>query len=208
MTTPKSFVARGVVTYNGSLIGLEFGAPNVVDISVQCMRQCRFAGALREWWPVGMHQMLTADIIEQVLGKPELVLDCLLHDAPESVFGDTPTPIKTDQRRKHEDDLLKRIYTNLSIDLPSAEQHKFIKEADTLALAAESAELGHQAFTSMLEEIGKVLKDSDKVLRARALMNAQYQDFNPLEALKADGRHVQDYRNRLFKNILFRIRQP
>lgn len=207
MTTSKSIAARGVVTYSGSLVGLAFGVPNVVDISVQTMRQCRFAGALREWWPVGMHQMLTADIVDQVLEKPELILDCLLHDGPESVYGDTPTPIKTDERRKHENDLLKRIYESLSIDMPTAEQHKVIKEADVLALAAESAELGHQAFTSMLEEIGKVLKDTDKVLRARAIMNATYQDFNPLEALRADGRHVQDYRNRLFKTILFRIRQ-
>lgn len=199
-------VARGVVTFSGSVVGLDFGAPNVVDIAVQCMRQARFAGSLREWWPVGMHQILTANIVEQILDVPELILDCLLHDAPEAVFGDTPSPLKTDERRAHENDLASRIYESLNIDLPTDAQHVTIKEADTLALAAESAELGHQAFTSMLEEIRGFENDDEKVVRARYLMGKLYSNFSPLEALNSNGRHVNEYRNLMFKHILYRLR--
>ena len=202
----NKLVARGVVTFSGSVVGLSFGAPNVVDIAVQCMRQARFAGSLREWWPVGMHQMLTANIVDQILGVPELVLDCLLHDGPESVFGDTPSPLKTDERRAHENDLTARIYESLNIDMPTAEQHVTIKEADTLSLAAESAELGHQAFTSMLEEMRSLNNDDEKVVRARHLMGQMYSNFSPLEALNSGGRHVNEYRNRMFKHILYRLR--
>lgn len=203
----NTLVARGVVTFSGSVVGLTFGTPNVIDIAVQCMRQARFAGSLREWWPVGMHQMLTANIVKEILGAPELILDCLLHDCPESVFGDTPSPLKTDQRRRHENELLSRVYQSLNIDLPTDAQHVTIKEADTLALAAEAAELGHQEFTSLIEEICRRNNNDEKVAHACNLMRQLYSNFSPLEAINSNGRHVNDYLNRMFKHILYRLRQ-
>ncbi len=205
MSKKKVVDASGVITYSGSLVGLNFGQPNVMDIAVQCMRQCRFSGALKEWWPVGMHQMLTADIMDTVLKRPELVLDCLLHDAPEAIFGDTPTPVKTAERRGQENKLQARIYLNLNITLPTANQRLVIKEADMLALVAEATELGLPTFAIMLKEfIGIVNSPSWYVVDSRHIMSALYRGFNPMDALNSEGRHVTDYCNRVFAEILHR----
>ncbi len=205
MSNKKAFKDSGVFTYSGSLVGVNFGQPNVVDISVQCMRQCRFAGALREWWPVGMHQMLTADIVDTVLKHPELVLDCLLHDAPEAIFGDTPTPVKTAERRGQENKLQARIYVSMNLTMPTTAQYLVIKEADTLALMVEAAELGPEAFLMMLEGLRGIVSDTNSVIHSRNLMIQMYRSFNPLEAINAHGRHVIDYRNRIFTEILHRL---
>ncbi len=195
----------GVLTYTGSMVGVNFGQPNVVDIAVQCMRQCRFAGALKEWWPVGMHQMLTADIMDRVLDRHELVLDCLLHDAPEAVFGDTPTPVKTEERREHEHRLQYRIYHSLDITLPTSDQHVIIKEADTLALIAEAAELGTPTFYIMIQELKRSSRSGmDEHIGSQRIMAELYRTFSALDALNAKGRHVTDYRNRVFAEISHR----
>ncbi len=195
----------GVLTYTGSMVGLKFGQPNVVDIAVQCMRQCRFAGALKEWWPVGMHQMLTADIMDRVLDQTDLVLDCLLHDAPEAIFGDTPTPVKTAERRGQENKLQARIYLNLNITLPTTAQQVIIKEADTLALIAEAVELGPPSFYIMIEERRRsICSGMDEHIHSQRIMAELYRTFSMLDALNADGRHVADYRNRVFAEISHR----
>ncbi len=205
MSENKGFKDSGVLTYSGCLVGLNFGQPNIEDIAVQCMRQCRFAGALKEWWPVGMHQMLTADIVDMVLGHTELVLDCLLHDAPEAVFGDTPTPVKTEERREHEHRLQYRIYQSLNITLPTSDQHVIIKEADTLALIAEAAELGPPAFSMMIEDLKWSIRSGmDERIHSQRIMAELYRTFSALDALKAGGRHVADYRNRVFAEISHR----
>ncbi len=198
----KTSVEGGVLTYSGSIVGLNFGQPNVVDIAVQGMRQCRFAGALKEWWPVGMHQMLTADIMDRVLDQQDLVLDCLLHDAPEAIFGDTPTPVKTAERRGQEDKLQARIYLNLNITLPTPDQHVVIKEADTLALIAEAVELGPPSFYIMIEELRVSIRSGmDARTHSQRIMAELYRTFNILDALNAEGRHVTDYSNRVFAEI-------
>jgi len=201
-----SYIARAVVTYSGAVVGIDFGAPTIVDIAIQCMRQVRFSGSLKEWWPVGMHQMLTANIVDQILGRPDLILDALLHDSPEAILGDTPSPHKTDERRAHENAILKRTYESLNIPLPSKAHYRVIKQADMLSLSAESLELGHQAFTSMLCEIKHIAQDGDQIVRARHIMQTMWKDFNQLEALRAEGRHVNEYRDCMFHHILYRLR--
>ena len=205
MSNKTSVDVGGVLTYTGSMVGVDFGQPNVEDIAVQCMRQCRFAGALKEWWPVGMHQMLTADIMDRVLDHTDLVLDCLLHDAPEAIFGDTPTPVKTAERRGQENKLQARIYQSLNIKLPTDDQQLVIKEADTLALIAEAVELGPPSFYIMIEaRRGSIRSGMDERIHSQRLMAELYRTFSALDALNAKGRHVVDYRNRIFAEILHR----
>ena len=205
MNEKTSVDVGGVLTYTGSMVGVDFGQPNVVDIAVQCMRQCRFAGALKEWWPVGMHQMLTADIMDRVLHHTDLVLDCLLHDAPEAIFGDTPTPVKTAERRGQENNLQARIYQSLNIKLPTDDQRLAIKEADTLALIAEAVVLGSPSFYSMIEErSGSIRSGMDKRIHSQRIMAELYRTFSALDALNAKGQHVADYRNRVFAEISYR----
>ncbi len=205
MNEKTSVDVGGVLTYTGSMVGVNFGQPNVVDIAVQCMRQCRFAGALKEWWPVGMHQMLTADIMDRVLDRHELVLDCLLHDAPEAIFGDTPTPVKTAERREQENKLQVRIYQSLNIKIPTADQLLVIKEADTLALIAEAVVLGPPSFYSMIEERKRSIRSGmDEHIGSQRIMAELYRTFSALDALNTKGRHVTDYRNRVFAQISYR----
>lgn len=200
-------LAKGMVCVGGSVVGLDFGAPNVVELAIMCMRQCRFAGSLNRWWPVGMHQILVAEICENICGRSDLVLDCLLHDSPEAVFGDTPSPVKTYERRKHEHALLDRIYKSFSIEQPKDSDYRVIKAADVLSLLVESQVMGHQAFTPMLNETREKTADSIDVITAKHLLDKLLVHFNPLEALKASGRHVEDYRNRLYTSLLYRTKE-
>ena len=201
-------LAKGMVCVGGSVVGLNFGAPNVVELAIMCMRQCRFAGSLNRWWPVGMHEILVAEICENVLGHGNLVLDCLLHDAPEAVFGDTPSPVKTDERREHEHVLLDRIYASFKIIPPTGDDYRNIKQADVLALLVEAKVMGHHAFTPMHSEtIGDMDADTIEVVLSEHILRKLLVNFSPLEALESTGRHVEDYRNRLYTSLLYRTKE-
>lgn len=128
-------------TYLGENVYPSGGVPELYSIGVGLGRIPRFAGHLREWYPVLCHVLVVAAILPD-----EYAIYGLLHDAQESCVSDVPTPWKTVAARRREEMLLKRIYAK---HYPEAEfplsdpAQSAVDLADHVALAAEANVLGH-----------------------------------------------------------------
>jgi len=107
-------------------------------IAASLSKQCRFVGQCREPYTVAQHCLLVVDILSFQLGAPELALEGLLHEAPESVLGDVNTMLKRllpeykRIERMHEAVVAKRFQLD-----DSAEAHATVKRADLIALRLE-----------------------------------------------------------------------
>src|SRR5271157_4984134 len=95
-------------TYTGQQISPTEGAPSLEDITWQLLHVCRYAGACRVNYTVGIHSMLVADFV--VAQHPHLEFPALLHDGTESCVGDIPKPFKSQAMKRIEDILMDRIW--------------------------------------------------------------------------------------------------
>lgn len=131
-----------MISYTGTHITREFGALNITDMAVQGMRICRFAGAGYKihFWPVGMHSLFVADILDVVLKRPDLEHEALIHDLEaEAIMCDIPKPHKTAEQKAHENVLAARTRFNLGLATLTDADAKIIKRADIIAVHAEGA---------------------------------------------------------------------
>jgi len=112
-------------------------SPTYRDIAVGLARHIRFAGQTQKLYSVLAHSIVCANIDE-----PEHRIHRLLHDAPEAILGDIVTTWKHDATKNDEDDLLRLIYAELGVDLPSDEALDSVKRADYACLRAEAHALG------------------------------------------------------------------
>ncbi|WP_321471038.1 hypothetical protein [uncultured Paludibaculum sp.] len=179
-----------MITFCGTHVTKEFGAPNLRDIAVQSMRLVRFCGSAGKWFPIGMHLLLTADLL-----PPELEHHGLLHDAPEVVVNDTPRPMKTKAQRALEHRVQKRIYHSLGLRMPTPEEEALIHAADIRAVNVEGVlDYGPRGF-----------EDLQPGLTADPVAMKKIQDylscFNPLDALNPDGYWPLRLERRLRKAI-------
>lgn len=179
-------------TYSGK-VSFPGGAPSVMDIAIQLCREGRYAGAGLRWFPVGLHSFVVADL----LPKP-LKFHGLMHDSPECVTGDTPSPVKTDDDRAFEVELLAEIYKSLGVALPTAEEHRQIKIADAAALAGE---VYAGAGTVSLQSC------NERHPRAEARVLHYLNLYTYADMLEASGRAPIEFlrRFRLYKDMLVTI---
>ncbi len=127
--------------YQGENVTLTSGAPSLYTIGVSLGRIPRFCGHTRDLYTVLPHVLTVATILPD-----RYALYGLLHDAPECMVSDVPTPMKTQVARNRENALLKRIYASTGIKWPISEAaQEAVDEADHLALVAEAHVLGHSA---------------------------------------------------------------
>jgi len=124
-------------TYTGRLVSPEGGAPSLEDIAWQLLHVCRYAGACRVNYTVGIHSMLVADLVPEHLEFP-----ALLHDGTESCIGDIPKPFKALEMKEVEDLLADRIWGQFGLPQLTEADHKIIKLADIRALCAEADLIG------------------------------------------------------------------
>lgn len=114
------------------------GFPSLTDIGVGLGRMPRFGGMVKEWYPVLAHTFTVASLVP-VAARPY----ALLHDAPEALLGDTPSPWKSPGMNEREEHLLARIIRGNELTYPVPEDiWKDVKTADAIALAAEAKVLG------------------------------------------------------------------
>jgi len=151
------------------------------------MRLVRFSGAAEVWWPIGMHMMLVADLMPD---KPWAEVIGLLHDAAEVVVADVPVPMKTNEARSVEDNVQSRIHVLLGV--PSGTGlHAELKKADLRAAIAEGA-LGCAGRGFAQTQTGfKHDAEAEEILRTYLAQ------FNPMDALNANGRWALMYERRL-----------
>lgn len=175
-----------MLTYTGIHVTREFGAPSIRDIAVQSMRLNRFGGAGEQFWPVGMHSLLVADLC-----PPELEVHALLHDADETVLSDALQPFKTDAHRELEKLISGRIYAGLGLTLPTAKEKARIKIADIQAVNAEGASrCGPRGFTETQHNCDVHPLAAERL--AHYLGGLLYEDM-----LDADGMWPEAYEKRL-----------
>jgi hypothetical protein len=128
------------LTYTGQKVTPEGGVPILEDIAWQLLHVCRYAGACRVNYTVGIHSMLVADFVAHT--HPELEFPALMHDGTESCVGDIPKPFKYQEMRQIEDILGDRIWEQFGLPQLDEAAHVIIKRADIRALCAEAALIG------------------------------------------------------------------
>lgn len=122
---------------NGS--GRPEGVPTIEDIGQGLGRIPRFAGQIHEWYPVLAHVLTVAAILPEQYG-----IYGLLHDAPEAIMNDTPTPWKSREQKKLEHTLYERIARYYGVVWPIPKHiQTLIDHADYDCLIAEGFLLGH-----------------------------------------------------------------
>lgn len=129
-----------MITFTGEQVDPMGGTPSLYSVGVGLGRMPRFAGQARSWYPVLAHVLVVARLL-----PPELAIHGLLHDAPEAVVADVPSPLKTRQASELEECILGRIYHALRLMTPTASERAQIKHADLAALGAEAHVLEHPA---------------------------------------------------------------
>lgn len=125
------------LTYTGRNVCPEGGAPSLDDIAWQLLHVCRYAGACKVMYTVGIHSMLVADLVPQRLEFP-----ALLHDGTEACVGDIPKPFKSSEMKNIENILHERIWEQFGLPRLSDKDHARVKHADIRALCAEADLIG------------------------------------------------------------------
>ncbi len=127
-----------IMLCTGRLIDLLAPDPAVITIEVIARglaRQPRFAGQTTGFLSVAEHSLNVAALV-----RPGLVRAAMLHDAPEAILGDVPTPLK---RLLPEYEVIENRMANavaLAFGFPSADvfHHPDIKAADAAMAWAEA----------------------------------------------------------------------
>lgn len=131
----------------------EFEALSVPVLAHHLATINRWGGKARAPFSVAQHTLGVTDTVAAFGGGPRLQVLAMLHDAHEPFMGgDMPTPMKRWSQRiagasaelflaDRIDDAVRSAF---GIAPPSLEEMRAIKQADTLALAAEHRDLCHQ----------------------------------------------------------------
>lgn len=113
----------------------------VTDIAHHLSHLCRFGGATFEFYSVAEHSIHVARIVNTMLGRPDLAMAALMHDASEAYLGDVRTPMKHMPEmapyRKLEAEVQEVIHQHFGISPLSEDDYNIIKQADLIMLATE-----------------------------------------------------------------------
>jgi 5'-deoxynucleotidase YfbR-like HD superfamily hydrolase len=111
--------------------------PTLVDIAYALAGVLRFGGHTTPRYTVLAHSLHVADLVIAA-GHPAYELEALLHDAPEYVLGDMPSPVKAmlPDYRKLEARVQASITATFRLNV-SEHCRAVIKEADNKAFALE-----------------------------------------------------------------------
>ena len=113
----------------------------VTDIAHHLSHLCRFGGATFEFYSVAEHSIHVARVVNTMLGRPDLAMAALMHDASEAYLGDMRTPIKHMPEMapylKLEAEVQEVIHQHFGIPPLNEDDHNIIKQADLIMLATE-----------------------------------------------------------------------
>lgn len=140
-----------IQTYNGKAFDLLNPSPRDIDsetIAVGLSRMCRFGGHCKEFYSVAQHSVLVCNEVAR-MGKGNLLLPALLHDAHEIYwgFGDIVQPafrslpeavrVVLNGRRQRVDRVVAKRF---GFD-PALFESDEVKRADELLLSTEKRDL-------------------------------------------------------------------
>lgn len=168
----------------GTKVSAVSGVPTVEDMAIQLMREMRYTGGTTEPWPVGLHTFVVCDL----LPHPYKIYG-LLHDAPETVGGDTPRPVKSSEISALENKIHDRLLVTHGLHALSEEEERIIKNADNRALIGEVHTIAPPGIVEDYEDIPRDLEAERLVLKYLS-------EFHILEFMRRDGRAVEEFRRR------------
>lgn len=134
---------------------------DIEDIAHALSNQCRYTGHTRFFYSVAQHCVIVSEYLETLShhngarASKKLLLEGLLHDASEAYLSDISRPIKKHPEfgsfyRVAEERLEKAIAKKFGLAYP---WHPIIKEADTLILNTEAAQLMPENFPLYAEPL-------------------------------------------------------
>lgn len=138
-----------MITYSGAIVTIENEeSPTIVDMAVHLGQIPRFGGACRTWWTVLHHVLACEEFVWEYFAtasidfKEQLAMHVLLHDAHEAITMDVPKTWKTEEVKRQQENLDRRIYKHLGLELPDERFKSCIKFVDLVMLAAEAVTVG------------------------------------------------------------------
>jgi FAD/FMN-containing dehydrogenase len=170
-------------TYSGK-IAFPGGAPSIFDIAVSLSREGRFAGAGQRFFPVALHTFVVCDLL-----PPELQVDGLFHDSPETITGDTPKPAKSDAIEQLEDELLRANYDAVGVTFPDVGTRALVKSADRKVMRGEVYTVGNIWLQPLYEPCPK----------AEELIFRYVKEYTYEDMLEASGRVPMEFMRRFRK---------
>jgi hypothetical protein len=175
-------------TYSGRIAYPE-GSPKLIDIAVSLSREGRYAGHGLRFWPVALHTFVVCDLLPDVLK-----FDGLVHDSPEALSGDIPSPYKTKALEESEEEMLGVMYRSFGVALPPEAEHSVVKIADKQALRGEVYTVGTVALQDVYERYAV----------AEELVHKYVNMYSYADCLEAGGRVPIEFirRFRAYKDLL------
>lgn len=110
---------------------------DLADVAVALCRIPRFGGHTSVPYSVAQHSLVVAAILQAQGCPAQVVLQGILHDAPEAYLGDMPTPLK--RLLKDYREVEERVWQTVALrfGMPGTLAPE-VKQADQLALNAEA----------------------------------------------------------------------
>jgi hypothetical protein len=173
-----------MISYSGIEYTLESGTPTLHDLCVSLMRESRWCGGTKFFWPVGMHTQIVAGLLKKAYGEPRLTLAGYLHEADEAMgFGDICHGLKSTLVEIRSKKLRERFAVErLGIDLSVEFRDPRLKQADQDAAYAEMSMFFHESHAAKLPV--QALEETRRFLTQKNYCVAEY--------LEAHGRPVSD----------------
>jgi hypothetical protein len=139
-------IGNWIQTYSGIrfyLLDPRAEEVNAYDIAHALSNYCRFTGHTKEFYSVGTHSILCADLARKDSMSVKIQLYCLLHDGSEAYLGDIARPLKAmlPNYVEMEDKVQEAVYEAFGLPQPTDEEWKTVKHYDDFMLANEIGQL-------------------------------------------------------------------
>lgn len=171
---------------SGLKCGRNMGHVDVASMGWQLGRLCRWTGAGDQFWSVLLHSFVVADLVRE----DWLKCHALIHDSPECVGNDVPSPMKSDDTRAYEDAIMARTLPALFLPRLSEEERRIIKVADVRAMHGEAWVIGND---------GNRNSYPDRDFEVEALVRCYLSQFPYRETIERSGRGPAEFVKRFWK---------
>lgn len=128
---------------SGTKANNDFGSPTALDMAWSMGRICRWIGAGTHFYSDMLHSFAVAD-----MAPDYLKLHFLIHDGPECIGNDVPSPVKSDATKSAEHKIYSRMLSALGLPELTQLEYALLKQADNRTAAGEAwvvGNAGHRA---------------------------------------------------------------